>query len=180
MYYGVFSKKLTSRIKKAGRIICEIVPNDGIYLLLDDVLLIKMTGSDYDAIARPATFRDPGNWEKYPGRTEEYQDRPNDGLAKRLFDQAVEKSDCELTAVSMMAHFPDKKPDYIDLFYGAERGIVSGVPERDIEAFAVEIKLKSSGDNQFPVAYCGDAPTAVFSPVRLDDKIKAAVKAYCD
>lgn len=176
-YNGIFTTAATKALKKANGIWCQYDEEARrIYVLAGGCLAMVMTPEDYDAIARPATGRDPGNWIWRDGQLQ-----PLTTDIKAVVDKnvaPVQAADGTLAAV-MPGRYSSGKLTVMAC-YAPDRDTVATADESLLAAFDFGLtRPHVAASNQGIVMVAGDnVVVGLVCPVKLDAKIARSVRAY--
>jgi len=176
--YSQYTAALTSSLKNAPRLHCRIDEDGKIVYVCSGYFLVKLTPSEYDALVRPVTQREAGNFVMdQNGETNPAE--PLD-MAKLLTDAAAEAVH-ELTPAPFLVdpHTKGTKAK-IATYYSKSGGFVAGFNSDYAAIISNSLHRKSKSPISPMVVYFGDEPLAMILPVRLDknSRIPAAVRAY--
>lgn len=176
-YNGVFTTAATKALKKANGIWCQYDEESRrIYVLADGCLAMVMNPDDYDAIARPATGRDPGNWLWRDGQLQPLTTDIKAVVEKNV--APVVAADGTLATV-MPGRYSSGKGTVVAC-YASGLDLVATADESLLAAFdSVLTRPHVAASNQGIVMVAGDnAVVGLVMPVKLDAKIKRSVRAY--
>lgn len=177
-----FTAALTRSFKgSCGRYICA-KDEDGTIYATNGFFLVKLTAAEYDALIRPVTLTDAGNWSQSGEGT-----RPTEpGKGLDLVDywrKATEDPNAKplqpsgLTLTTQGAR--KSKPAVISLFYCAEADFVSGYNPDYLGIVAGATTYKAAGITSPMTIYTGDTPAAVVMPIKVDNAASLrAVRAF--
>lgn len=176
--YSPFTSGLTRALKgNSARLHCN-VDADGMIYICNGYFVVKLSGLEYDALVRPVTQRDAGNWalndsgEISPDPIN-LVDALND--AARLAAHAVTPAPMLFEASKssrgkfQLAGYYSETGDFVTAFNPVYTSIVSP-----------SLECKSGGDIKPMVVYSADSPVAMILPVKVSDKpnIFRAVRAW--
>lgn len=161
-------------LKQSERVIC-CTGEDGMIYVTNGYLAYKFTPREYAAIVQPAVCCEAGSWTMNNGQ--KTGEPPTFDLAKTF-------RDAEHKAASMEAlercplNLDTGKKRTAAAFYNAARGFAALYNAQYLEALAPGYTLRSPGSHAPAIAYQNGEPFAMILPIRIDDKISRAVKAY--
>ena len=178
--YSFFSSALTRALKESNvRIHCKV--DDGAIYVCNGFFAVKLNGMEYDALVRPVTQRDPGDWVLH-----ENGDTSPDPLdLPKLFDDEGKNA---VHAVSPAPMFFDvskgKKskanaPQLVG-YYSESGGFVAAYNSHYAAIVSPSLERKSKGSSSPMMVYDNGDPVAIILPVRVDDKpqIVRTVRAW--
>ena len=161
-------------LKQSERVIC-CTGEDGMIYVTNGYLAYKFTPREYAAIVQPAVCCEAGSWTMNNGQ--KTGEPPTFDLAKTF-------RDAEHKAASMEAlercplNLDTGKKRTAAAFYNAARGFAALYNAQYLEALAPGYTLRSPGSHAPAIAYQNGESFAMILPIRIDDKISRAVKAY--
>ncbi len=177
--YSPFTSGLTRALKShSARLHCN-VDADGMIYICNGYFVVKLSSLEYDALVRPVTQRDAGNWalndsgEISPDPIN-LVDALND--AAKLAAHAVtpapmlfETSRSNSNGKFQLAGYYSETGDFVTAFNPVYTSVVSPA-----------LACKSGGDLNPMVIYNADSPVAMILPVNVSDKpnILRAVRAW--
>ena len=161
-------------LKQSERVIC-CTGEDGMIYVTNGYLAYKFTPREYAAVVQPAVCCEAGSWTMNNGQ--KTGEPPTFDLAKTF-------QDAEHKAASMEAlercplNLDTGKKRTAAAFYNAAQGFAALYNAQYLEALASGYTLRSPGSHAPAIAYQKGEPFAMILPIRIDDKISRAVKAY--
>ena len=173
-FTGNFTPNAGKVLKNSERIICR-VDEDGTIYITNGYFAFKLSAYEYAAVIQPAVCCEAGNWTMNNG--EKAEEPP-------AFDLAKTFQDAEHKAAGMEAlercplNLDTGKKRTAAAFYNAAQGFASLYNAQYLEALASGYTLRSPGSHAPAIAYQNGEPFAMILPIRIDDKISRAVKAY--
>ena len=173
-FTGIYTADATKALKNVERIMCKIGPDGAIYVC-SGFFIFKMNPSEYEAIARPATMCDPGDWS-----IERNGDR-HDGCTLDILGIFGDADDAARNAAILeRAPITFGKPGKKGSFYGFYNR------DNDFSVFYNQVYIDSIPGAEFKaakalsaaIAYIGSDPVALILPIRAEPENSRAVKAY--
>lgn len=171
---GNYTPNAGKVMKQSERVIC-CTGDDGMIYVTNGYLAYKFTPHEYTAAIQPAVCCEAGNWTMNNGqKTEE----------PPTFDLIKTFQDAEHKAAGMEAlercplNLDTGKKRTAAAFYNAVQGFAALYNAQYLEALAPGYTLRSPGSHAPAIAYQNGEPFAMILPIRIDDKISRAVKAY--
>lgn len=177
-----FTAALTRSFKTdLGRYMCA-KDEDGAIYASNGFFLVKLTEDDYNALIRPVTMTDAGNWNQTPSGTEPTEAGKGLDLVK-YWTKATEDTNAETLQPSGLAITTrdgrKSKPVTISLFYAAGADFVSGYNPDFLAIVRDFTAYKAAGDRQPMTIYNGSTPAAVVMPINIKNAAAVrAVRAY--
>lgn len=179
MKYSHFTPALTRAVKESGaRIHCKV--DDGAVYVCTGYFAVKLTGMEYDALIRPVTQRDPGNWvlhengDTSPDPIDLPKILSDDGKAAAhtvapapMFFEA--KGTKRKSSAPQLVGYYSKSGDFVAAFNSHYAAIISPTLDR-----------KSAGSTSPMMVYIEGEPVAMILPVRIetDSPMARAVRAW--
>lgn len=178
--YSNYTVALTRGLKATERLHCRVGDDNAIYIS-NGYFLAKLDRSEYDALVRPVTQRDAGNYVIENGETNATM-QPLD-MEKLLADAAREATHDLTPAPFLVADPNSKSKAKIIPYYSQDGDFVAGFNSDYSAIISSDLPHKGKNPTSPMVVYCGNDPVALILPVRLgsNDKpsrIPAAVRAY--
>lgn len=177
--YSHFTPALTRALKEnSARIHCKV--DDGAVYVCTGYFAVKLTGMEYDALVRPVTQRDPGNWvlhengDTSPDPIDLPKLMTDDGKAAThavtpapMFFEA--KGTKRKSNAPQLVGYYSKSGDFVAAFNSHYAAIISPALER-----------KSAGSKSPMMVYIEGEPVAMILPVRIDtdSPMARAVRAW--
>lgn len=175
-FTGIYTADATKALKNAERLMCKI-DEDGAIYVCTGFYIYKMNRTEYEAIARPATMCDPGDWSIDRDGTR------HDGCQLDMigiFREADAKTRdmATLERSPMVFGTPGKKGSFFG-YYNRDKDFSAFYDQRYITGIsAIGIDLKAPSAVSPAVAYMGSEAMALILPIRAKDEFSRAVKAF--
>lgn len=175
-----YTSTLTRALKEGSpRIHCN-TSDDAIYIC-NGYFAVKLNGYEYDALVRPVTQRDPGNW-----ALQENGDLTPDPInIAELMHNTADDAGHTITAAPMFFDVANGRkgksaPPPLVCYYSAEADFVAGFNPTYAEIVASTLERRSKSATAPMVVLDGGDPIALILPVRISDKpnIARAVRAW--
>lgn len=174
-----YTAALTRSLKSAERLHCRLDAETNSVYVCNGYLLAKLNPAEYDALVRPVTQREAGNFVLYNGE-EDAAREPLD-LEKLLTDAAREAAH-ELTPAPFLVDPCLKRTKSKIIPYYSESGdFVAGFNSDYAAIISAGLPRRSKDSISPMVVFIGDEPQAMILPVRFDEtksRVPAAVRAY--
>lgn len=178
--YSNYTTALTRSLKGSERLHCRFDEETKTVYVCNGYFLVKLDRSEYDALVRPVTQRDAGNYVlQADGST-----TPDPLDMEKVLTDAARAADHEITPAPFTVAPSDKRSKTaISPYYSASGDFVAGF-NADYAAI-IDPGLPRKSKNPFSpmVVFRGSEPLAMICPVRLgsDEKpsrVPAAVRAW--
>lgn len=177
--YSSYTAALTRSLKGTERLHCKVDEENNAVYVCNGYFLVKLDRTEYDALVRPVTQREAGNFVLYNGEADTTRE-PLD-MEKLLADAAQEAAH-ELTPAPFIVAPTDKRSKTtISPYYSESGDFVAGFNSDYAAIISPSLPRKSKGAISPMVVFSGDEPQAMILPVRLDEtksRVPAAVRAY--
>lgn len=175
-----YTAALTRSLKSVDRIHCR-VNDDGTIYVCCGYFLVKLNRMEYDALVRPVTQRDPGNY-VVDAKNESTTADPLD-MEKTLNDAAASAAHELSPAPFLVNPYTKSTKAAIATYYSASGDFVAGYNSDYAAIISGDTSRKSKDPVSPMVIYIGDEPTALVLPVRLTtdshpSRVPDAVRAY--
>lgn len=168
-YYGRFDNNTAKMIKGSKDLFCQVT-EDGTIYICNSYSALRMFPEDYEAIVRPISQRDPGNWSIRDGVYS-----VSDFDIKRAIDSAVSDTPRDNLLLPAPFRFTSEKHE-IQPFYCKAADFVIFFDAALISGFP--FVLSGSGPKKMAVAFDGDDAVGVVLPLRIEKSdYVAAVRA---
>ena len=178
--YSNFTTALTRSLKITERLHCRVNEETRAVYVCNGYFLVKLDRTEYDALVRPVTQREAGNFVIENG--EQVPNEPLD-MEKLLADAAQEDAH-ELTPAQFLFD-PGVKgvKSKIAAYYSESGDFVAGFNSDYAAIIAPSLPRKSKNPTSPMVVFRGDEPQAMILPVRLGSpekpsRVPAAVRAF--
>lgn len=175
--YSPYTTALTRSLKATGRLHCRVNEENNAVYVCNGYFVVKLNPAEYDALVRPITQREAGNFVIENG--EQVPNEPLD-MEKILADSAREAAH-ELTPAPFTVTPSDKRSNTISPYYSESGDFVAGFNSDYAAIISAGLPRKSKSPTSPMVIYSGDEPQAMILPVRMDEtksRVPAAVRAY--
>lgn len=177
--YSNYTAALTRSLKAAERLHCRVNEEENAVYVCNGYFLVKLDHTEYDALVRPVTQREAGNFVVENGETSTAM-QPLD-MEKLLTDAARDDAH-DLTPAPFLVD-PGSKSTKAKIvpYYSKGGDFVAGFNSDYNAIISAGLPRKSKNPTSPMVVYSGDEPQAMILPVRLDDtksRVPAAVRAY--
>lgn len=176
--YSSYTIALTRSLKVTERLHCKVDEENNAVYVCNGYFVVKLNPVEYDALVRPITQREAGNFVIENG-----EQVPNEPLdMEKILTDAAREAVHELTPAPFIVAPSDKRSKAtISPYYSESGDFVAGF-NSDYAAI-IDPSLPRKGKNAVSpmVIYSGDEPQAMILPVRLDEtksRVPAAVRAY--
>lgn len=173
-FTGNFTPNAGKVLKNSERIICR-ADEDGTIYITNGYFAFKLSAYEYAAVIQPAVCCEAGNWTMNNG--EKAEEPPAFDLAKTFQDAEHKAAGMEALERCPLNLDAGKKRTAA-AFYNAARGFAALYNVQYLEALAPGYTLRSPGSHAPAIAYQNGEPFAMILPIRIDDNISRAVKAY--
>lgn len=171
---GNYTPNAGKVMKQSERVIC-CTGDDGMIYVTNGYLAYKFTPREYAAVVQPAVCCEAGSWTMNNGQ--KTGEPPTFDLAKTFRDAEHKAAGVEALERCPLNLDTGKKRTAV-AFYNAARGFAALYNAQYLEALAPGYTLRSPGSHAPAIAYQNGEPFAMILPIRIDDKISRAVKAY--
>lgn len=177
--YSNYTAALTRSLKVTERLHCRVNEEENAVYVCNGYFLVKLDHTEYDALVRPVTQREAGNFVVENGETSTAM-QPLD-MEKLLTDAARDDAH-DLTPAPFLVD-PGSKSTKAKIvpYYSKDCDFVAGFNSDYDAIISAGLPRKSKNPTSPMVVYSGDEPQAMILPVRLDDtksRVPAAVRAY--
>lgn len=177
--YSNYTAALTRSLKAAERLHCRVNEEENAVYVCNGYFLVKLDHTEYDALVRPVTQREAGNFVVENGETSTAM-QPLD-MEKLLTDAARDDAH-DLTPAPFLVD-PGSKSTKAKIvpYYSKDCDFVAGFNSDYDAIISAGLPRKSKNPTSPMMVYSGDEPQAMILPVRLDDtksRVPAAVRAY--
>lgn len=173
-FTGNFTPNAGKVLKNSERIICR-VDESGTAYITNGYFAFKLYPHEYAAAIQPAVCCEAGNWTMNNG--EKTEEPPTFDLIK-TFQDAEHKAAGMEALERCPLNLDTGKKRTAAAFYNAAQGFAALYNAQYLEALAPGYTLRSPGSHAPAIAYQNGEPFAMILPIRIDDKISRAVKAY--
>ena len=176
--YSYYTTALTRALKDSNvRIHCKV--EDGTVYVCNGFFIVKLNGMEYDALVRPVTQRDPGDWVLHE----------NGDTTPDPIDLAATMNDAAKSAAHPISPAPmffdvtknkkSKAPQLVG-YYSESGDFVAAFNSTYAAIVSPALEMKSSGGKSPMVVFENGDPLAIILPVRVDDKpqIVRTVRAW--
>lgn len=178
--YSNYTAALTRSLKATERLHCRVDEEQNAVYVCNGYFLVKLNPAEYDALVRPVTQREAGN---YVINTDGETDTTHEPLdAAKLLADAARDAAHELTPAPFLfdPHTKGTKAK-IATYYSESGDFVAGFNSDYAAIISGDLPRKSKNAISPMVVFSGDEPQAMILPVRLDEtksRVPAAVRAY--
>lgn len=177
--YSNYTAALTRSLKATERLQCRGNEEENAVYVCNGYFLVKLDRAEYDALVRPVTQREAGNFVVENGQTNTAM-QPLD-MEKLLADAARDAAH-DLTPAPFLVDPGSKSTKTkIATYYSKDGDFVTGFNSDYDAIISAGLPRKSKNPTSPMVVYSGDEPQAMILPVRLYDtksRVPAAVRAY--
>ena len=178
--YSSYTTALTRSLKATERLHCKVDEENSAVYVCNGYFLVKLDRTEYDALVRPVTQREAGNFVIENG--EQVPNEPLD-MEKILADAAREAVHDLAPAPFIVAPSDKRSKATISPYYSESGDFVAGFNSE--YATIIDPSLPRKGKNAISpmVVFSGDDPQAMILPVRLGSpekpsRVPAAVRAF--
>ena len=177
--YSNFTTALTRNLKITERLHCRVNEETRAVYICNGYFLVKLDRTEYDALVRPVTQREAGNFVIYNGEA----DTVNEPLdMEKLLADAAQDAAHELAPAPFLFD-PGVKgvKSKIAAYYSESGDFVAGFNSDYAAIISASLPSKSKNPTSPMVVFSGDEPQAMILPVRIDkekSRVPAAVRAY--
>ena len=178
--YSNYTTALTRSLKVTERLHCRVNEETRAVYVCNGYFLVKLDRTEYDALVRPVTQREAGNFVIENG-----EQVPNEPLdMEKLLADAAQEAAHELTPAPFLFD-PGVKgvKSKIAAYYSESGDFVAGFNSDYAAIIAPSLPRKSKNPTSPMVVFRGDEPQAMILPVRLGSpekpsRVPAAVRAF--
>lgn len=178
--YSNYTTALTRSLKITERLHCRVNEETRAVYVCNGYFLVKLDRTEYDALVRPVTQREAGNFVIENG-----EQVPNEPLdMEKLLADAAQEAAHELTPAPFLFD-PGVKgvKSKIAAYYSESGDFVAGFNSDYAAIIAPSLPRKSKNPTSPMVVFRGDEPQAMILPVRLGSpekpsRVPAAVCAF--
>ena len=178
--YSNYTTALTRSLKITERLHCRVNEETRAVYVCNGYFLVKLDRTEYDALVRPVTQREAGNFVIENG-----EQVPNEPLdMEKLLADAAQEAAHELTPAPFLFD-PGVKgvKSKIAAYYSESGDFVAGFNSDYAAIIAPSLPRKSKTPSSPMVVFSGDEPQAMILPVRLGSpekpsRVPAAVRAF--
>lgn len=180
--YSQYTAALTRSLKATERLHCRVNEETNAVYVCNGYFLVKPCRTEYDALVRPVTQREAGNFVINANGETNAAMEPLD-MENILADTARDAAH-ELTPAPFLVDPCTKSPKFKIATYYSEGGdFVAGFNSDYAAIISASLPRKSKNPISPMVVFNGDEPQAMILPIRLESKdkpsrIPAAVRAY--
>ena len=177
--YSHYTAALTRALKDSNlRIHCNM-DDDGMIYVCNGYFAVKLTGDEYDALVRPVTQRDAGNWVLH----ENGSTTPDPINLADTMNDAAKNAAHTVTAAPMFFDVSKGKKSRLPqlvAYYSETGDFVAAFNSNYAAIISPALERKSSGGKSPMVVYDAAGAAAIILPVRIDDKpqIVRTVRAW--
>ncbi len=175
--YSSFTSGLTRALKSnSARLHCNVDANGMIYVC-NGYFVVKLSSLEYDALVRPVTQRDAGNW----ALIDNGEISPDPINLIDALNDAAKLAAHVVTPAPMLFEIPKIKGKFQLAGYYSETGdFVTAFNPVYASIVSPSLERKSGGSVKPTVVYDGESPIAMILPVKVDDKpnIVRTVRAW--
>lgn len=176
--YSQYTTALTRSLKGTERLHCRVEEEQHAVYVCNGYFLVKLTRAEYDALVRPITQREAGNFVLFNG-----EDNPSEPLDMvRILDDAAREAVHELTPAPFIVAPSDKRAKgTISPYYSESGDFVAGFNSDYAAIISNSLPHKCKNPVSPMVVFNGDEPQAMILPVRIDEtksRLPAAVRSY--
>ena len=177
--YSNYTTALTRSLKVTERLHCRVNEETRAVYVCNGYFLVKLDRTEYDALVRPVTQREAGNFVIYNGEA----DTVNEPLdMEKLLADAAQDAAHELAPAPFLFD-PGVKgvKSKIAAYYSESGDFVAGFNSDYAAIISASLPRKSKNPTSPMVVFSGSEPQAMILPVRIDkekSRVPAAVRAY--
>lgn len=176
--YSSYTTALTRSLKGSKRIHCRVDEDGSAVYVCNGFFLVKLTPAEYDALVRPVTQRDAGDYIVNADGTT----APGPLDMVQIMTDAAREAAHELTPAPFIAAPSDKRSKAtISPYYSKSGDFVAGFNSDYAAIISGNLPRKSKNPVSPMVVFDGSEPQAMILPVRIDEtksRLPAAVRAY--
>lgn len=180
--YSQYTTALTRSLKDSDRLHCRVNEETRTVYVCNGYFLVKLNPAEYDALVRPVTQREAGDFVIYNGETDTARD-PLD--MEKLLADAAREAVHDLTPAPFLVTAPISRRATAKMvtYYSESGDFVAGFNSDYAAIISASLPRKSKNPASPMVVFCGDDPQAMILPVRLGSednpsRVPAAVRAY--
>ena len=179
--YSNYTAALTRSLKATERLHCRVDEEHDAVYVCNGYFLVKLDRAEYDALVRPVTQREAGNFVVENGQTNTAM-QPLD-MEKLLADAARDAAHNLIPAPFLVDPCTKSTKAKIATYYSKDGDFVAGFNSDYDAIISAGLPRRSKNPTSPMVVYSGDEPQAMILPVLLESKDKpsrvpAAVRAY--
>ena len=177
--YSNYTTALTRSLKVTERLHCRVNEETRAVYVCNGYFLVKLDRTEYDALVRPVTQREAGNFVIYNGEA----DTVNEPLdMEKLLADAAQDAAHELAPAPFLFD-PGVKgvKSKIAAYYSESGDFVAGFNSDYAAIISASLPRNSKIPTSPMVVFSGSEPQAMILPVRIDkekSRVPAAVRAY--
>lgn len=178
--YSPYTTALTRSLKSANRLHFRVYEGDTAVYVCNSYFVAKLNGAEYDALVRPVTQRDAGNYVIESNGDVITTMEPLD--MERILTDTAREATHELTLAPFLVD-PCAKSTKAKIvpYYSKSGDFVAGFNSDYDGIISADFPRKGKNPTSPMVVYSGDEPQAMILPIRLSEdksRIPAAVRAY--
>lgn len=184
--YSPYTTALTRSLKVTERLHCRVNEETRAVYVCNGYFLVKLDRAEYDALVRPVTQREAGNFVIDTNGETNAAMEPLD--MEKLLTDAARDAVHELTPAPFLVKNPNsnskgKNKPSLTTYYSKSGDFVAGFNSDYAAIISADLPHKSKNPVSPMVVFSGDDPQAMILPVRLESpdkpsRIPAAVRAY--
>jgi len=178
--YSNYTAALTRSLKATERLHCRVDEEQDAVYVCNGYFLVKLNRAEYDALVRPVTQREAGNYVIDTNGDLDPTHEPLDAV-KLLADAARDAAHALTPAPFLVDPRTKGTKAKIATYYSASGNFVAGFNSDYAAIISGDLPRKSKNAVSPMVVFSGDEPQAMILPVRLDEtksRVPAAVRAY--
>jgi len=178
--YSNYTAALTRSLKATERLHCRVDEEQSAVYVCNGYFLVKLNHAEYDALVRPVTQREAGNYVINTNGETDTTHEPLDA-AKLLADAASDAAHDLTPAPFLVAPRTKGTNAKIATYYSESGDFVAGFNSDYAAIISGDLPRKSKNAVSPMVVFSGDEPQAMILPVWLDEtksRVPAAVRAY--
>lgn len=177
--YSPYTTALTRSLKSAERLHCRVNEESSAVYVCNGFFLVKLDRAEYDALVRPVTQREAGNFVLDNGETNAAME-PLD--MEKLLADTTQSAVHELTPAPFLFDPCTKSTKAKIAAYYSESGDFVASFNSDYAAIIdPSLPRKSKNPNSPMVVFDGSEPQAMILPIRINEeksRVPAAVRAF--
>lgn len=177
--YSLYTAALTRSLKATERLHCRVDEENSAVYVCNGYFVVKLNPAEYDALVRPVTQREAGDFVLYNGEADTTRE-PLD--MEKLLTDAAQEAAHELTPAPFLVDPCTKSTKSKIIPYYSESGdFVAGFNSDYAAIISPNLPRKGKNPISPMVVFSGDEPQAMILPVRIDEtksRLPAAVRAY--
>ena len=182
--YSPYTTALTRSLKATERLHCRVNEETRAVYVCNGYFLVKLDRTEYDALVRPVTQREAGNFVIDANGETNAAMEPLD--MEKLLSDAACAAVHELTPAPFLVENPNsssKNKTKLATYYSESGDFVTGLNSDYAAIISASLPHKSKNPVSPVVIFSGDDPQAMILPVRLESadkpsRIPAVVRAY--